>query len=81
MEGMHGPMAILFSVFLLAMNAFVLVGALRMMKLQGHSLAIIACIIAMIPCTSGLCCVLGLPFGIWGIVMLNKPEVKSQFTN
>jgi predicted Zn finger-like uncharacterized protein len=36
-----------------------------------------ACILAMIPCVN--CCILGLPFGIWGLVVLNKPEVKDAF--
>ena len=26
------------------------------------------------------CCLLGVPFGIWALVVLNKPEVKAQFT-
>lgn len=81
LEGMHGPGALVFSLFLAVLNALIIVGATRMMKLQGHTLAVITCIAAMIPCFSGLCCVLGLPFGIWGIIMLNKPDVKSQFTN
>jgi hypothetical protein len=80
-EGMHGPMAALFSLFFTVVNAFIVFGAVRMMKLKGHSLAIITCIVAMIPCFSAVCCVLGLPFGIWGVIVLNKPEVKSQFEN
>jgi hypothetical protein len=79
-EGMHGPLASLVSLFCAALNGFILFGALRMLKLRGHSLAIITCIVAMLPCVT-VCCILGLPFGIWGVVMLNKPEVKSQFTN
>jgi hypothetical protein len=67
--------------FFVAINGFILFGALRMLKLQGHTLAIITCIVAMIPCIPGLCCALTLPFGIWGIIVLNKPDVKSQFTN
>lgn len=80
-EGMHGPFAAVVSLFCAAINGFILFGSLKMLKLEGHSLAIITCIVAMIPCISGMCCLLGLPFGIWGIMMLNKPEVKSQFTN
>jgi hypothetical protein len=37
-----------------------------------------ASIIAMIPCVSP-CCLLGLPIGIWALVVLMKPEVKSAF--
>ena len=75
----HGKLAVLRDLFALVINGVVLFGALKMMKLQGHSFAIITCILAMIPCSC--CCLLGLPFGIWGLVVLNKPEVKSQFTN
>src|SRR6185312_2792707 len=70
LEGMHGPGALLFSMFLVVLNGLIIFGATRMMKLQGHSIAIITCIAAMIPCFSGICCLLGLPFGIWGIIVL-----------
>ncbi|HEX4264620.1 MAG TPA: GYF domain-containing protein [Verrucomicrobiae bacterium] len=62
----------------IAINGFVLFGALKMLRGQSRSLAIAACIVAMLPCSC--CCVLGLPFGIWGLVVLNKVEVKSQFS-
>ncbi len=47
--------------------------------LQSYGFAMTASIIAMIPCISP-CCLLGLPFGIWALVVLSKPEVKSAFT-
>jgi len=34
-------------------------------------------VVAMLPCQC--CCLLGLPAGIWALVVLNKPEVNSQF--
>lgn len=34
-------------------------------------------IIAMLPCS--ICCLLGLPFGIWTITVLNRPDVKRAF--
>ncbi len=33
---------------------------------------------AMIPCVSP-CCLLGLPLGIWALIVLVKPEVKAAF--
>ena len=33
--------------------------------------------IRMLPCTC--CCIAGLPVGIWALVILLKPEVKSAF--
>jgi hypothetical protein len=59
--------------------AFVIFGAVKMKKLQGRGLAIAASIVAMLPC-GYLCCVIGLPIGIWSLVVLNKPDVKSFFS-
>jgi GYF domain 2 len=74
----HGPVAVVSNVIGIAVSVFILLGALRMQRLTNHGLAVAAAIIAMIPCFSP-CCVLGLPFGIWALVVLSKPEVKSQF--
>jgi len=74
--GMAGALRALFGA---AINGAVLFGALKMLRLQSHTFAIVTCIIAMLPCSC--CCFIGLPFAIWGLVVLNKPEVKSQFTN
>jgi len=75
-QGGSGAMINLFGV---ALNLFVLFGALKMMRLQNFNLVLAACIVAMLPCT-GCCCILGLPFAIWALVVINKPEVKSQFS-
>jgi len=56
----------------------IFMGALKMKKLQSHGFAMTASVIAMLPCVSP-CCVLGLPIGIWALVVLNKPEVKAAF--
>lgn len=53
-------------------------GAAKMEALQNHQFALAASILAIIPCLSP-CCLFGLPLGIWALVVLNKPEVKSQF--
>ncbi len=53
-------------------------GAVKMKNLQSYGLAMTASILAMIPCVSP-CCLLGLPFGIWALVVLGRPEVKSAF--
>jgi hypothetical protein len=59
-------------------GVIVLIGAAKMQKLQSYQFALTASIVAVVPCISP-CCVFGLPFGIWALVVLNKPEVKSQF--
>ncbi|HEY7313491.1 MAG TPA: zinc-ribbon domain-containing protein [Gemmataceae bacterium] len=55
----------------------ILIGALKMKNLSSYGMAMTACIISIVPCHA--CCCLGIPFGIWGLVMLNKPEVKEAF--
>jgi hypothetical protein len=67
------------SVLMLVLNGIVLYGALQMRQLKSFGLAMAAAIIAMIPCATSCCCILGLPVGIWALVTLNKPEVKSAF--
>jgi hypothetical protein len=74
----YGPVAVVIRLFSLAISTLILFGALQMQKLASHGLAVTAAIVAMIPCFSP-CCVLGLPFGIWALVVLSRPEVKSQF--
>ena len=56
----------------------VLMGGIKMNKLESYSLAMAASIIAVIPCFSP-CCLLGIPIGIWALVVLNDPNVKSAF--
>jgi hypothetical protein len=76
-EGMRGPLAGVVSILIAALDGVVLLGAIKMMRLQSYGLAMAACIIALLPCQC--CCVLGLPFGIWGLIVLSKAEVKSAF--
>jgi len=77
-KGQHGPMAVAVSLLIMAINGFVLFGSIKMLKLQNYGVAVAAAVLAMLPCI-GCCCIFGLPFGIWALVVLNKPEVKSQF--
>jgi hypothetical protein len=63
----------------LGLDGLMIYGALQMRQLKNFGLAMASSIIVMIPC-AGCCCLLGLPVGIWALVTLNKPEVKSAFT-
>lgn len=66
------------NVIVLLTSAFVIYGALQMMRLQNFGMAMGSAIVAMIPCF-GPCCCLGIPVGIWALVLLNKPEIKASF--
>jgi hypothetical protein len=65
-------------IIVLATSALVIFGALKMRQLQSWGLAMAASIVALVPCF-GPCCCVGIPVGIWCLVVLNKPEVKSAF--
>lgn len=54
-----------------------LYGANRMKQLKNYKLAIATSILAMLPCSA--CCVLGLPVGIWSLVVLCNPDVRAAF--
>lgn len=69
---------VLLDIFALAIYGFVCIGSLKMMRLQNYQLVFTASILVMLPCS--MCCILGLAFGIWAIVVLNRPDVKSQFS-
>ena len=75
---MLGGISVALGVFGLAMAVLILIGALKMKRLESYSFALTAAIIAMIPCISP-CCLLGLPFGIWALVVLGDSSVKAAF--
>ena len=73
-----GPLGVGVNGFELLINGFILLGAVKMRRLENYGLVMAATIVAMIPC-NWPCCILGLPIGIWALVVLAKPEVKSAF--
>lgn len=52
-------------------------GGICCLRLSGRMMAMIASILAIIPIFQ-MCC-LGIPIGIWGIVVLMAPDVKAAF--
>jgi hypothetical protein len=72
------PVNIVLSSIGIIMSIIVLMGAIKMKGLENYGFAMAASIIALIPCTSP-CCFLGLPFGIWALVVLCDPVVKASF--
>lgn len=55
-------------------------GALRMKSLKSYGLAMTSAVLAILPCTTYVCCMVMMPFGIWAMVVLMKPEVKAAFS-
>ena len=75
---MSGGIGAVFNVIGLVMAVVVFMGASKMKNAESYGFAMAAAILAMIPCISP-CCLLGLPLGIWALVVLLKPEVKAAF--
>lgn len=67
-------------IFAIASGAFIFWGAHQMKNLRMRGVGVAISILVMIPCFSSCCCVIGIPFGIWALVVLNKPEVKAHFS-
>ena len=66
-EGMQGPMAGVVNLVIAVVNGFVLFGAVNLLRLQNYGVAMVASIVTMLPCKC--CSVLGLPAGIWALVL------------
>ncbi len=62
----------------LALSAAVLIGSIQMMRGRSWTFSVIAAIVAMIPCL-GPCCAIGIPFGIWALVVLFDQDVRASF--
>jgi hypothetical protein len=63
----------------LALRALaMMIGGIMMLQLKGYGLAVLGSVLALLPCLTP-CCVLGMPFGIWALVVLNNAEVKAAF--
>ncbi len=75
---LSGGLGIAIGIVGIAIGVVILVGAIKMKALEGYGLAMAVSILAMIPCVSP-CCLLGLPIGIWSLVVLLDPGVKSSF--
>jgi hypothetical protein len=66
------------NVVILALSVVTILAGVRMMQLRSYGLVMAGVILSMLPCCSGCCC-LGIPFGIWALVVLNRPSVKASF--
>jgi phage FluMu protein Com len=65
-------------IFSTVLMLVILFGAWKMMRAESYGWAMTASILSLFPCTG--CCVLGLPFGIWALVVLNDASVRACFS-
>lgn len=73
-----GPAGLAKAIFDMILSAVIFFAAHKMKRLENYALAIIGTVLSLLPCVSPCCC-LGLPIGIWILVVLSKPEVKAAF--
>ncbi len=75
---MSGGVGLAINVIAMALGGFYIFASTKLRKLESYGMVMTATILSMLPCTSSCCCV-GLPVGIWILVVLSKPDVKSAF--
>jgi hypothetical protein len=69
------------TLFALLASILPIAGGVRMLSLKSYALGICGAICAAIPCISvTACCGLGVGIGIWAIVVLLNPDIKSAFS-
>jgi hypothetical protein len=73
-----GPIVLTGMVLSVPVSIFMIVAAVRMMNLRSYRLAVVAAILALVPI--GLTIVLGLPIGVWALVVLGSANVRNAFS-
>ena len=61
----------------LVIGIVMIIGALKMMRLESHRWAMTASILALLPCSP--VSLLGLVAGIWSLIVLNRQGVVAAF--
>jgi len=74
-----GALGLVSGIVGLILTAVMLIGAMKMKRLEHYGWSMASAIIAIIPCFAGCCCLLRIPFGIWALVVLSDPGVKAAF--
>ncbi|MBL9127380.1 MAG: hypothetical protein JNL97_07030 [Verrucomicrobiales bacterium] len=78
MKNFQGPVAIVTSFLSIAISGLIMYAGQKMRQLQSYALAVTGAVLAIVPCISPCCCI-GIPVGVWVLVVLFKPEVKAAF--
>jgi ABC-type proline/glycine betaine transport system permease subunit len=68
-----------FNIIGLGLDIFIIWAGVRMMKLHSWTAAVVASALMMVPCFTGCCCLVGVPLGIWSLIVLFNKDVKQAF--
>jgi hypothetical protein len=74
----YGAVPAIFRAVLGLISAGTIVGSIQMLRCRQWGLALTAGVLSIVNIGGG-CCLLGLPFGIWALVVLARPEVRAEF--
>jgi hypothetical protein len=77
-RGQVGPVAITIQSGFIVYNSVIIAGAVQMLRFRTWALGLVASIMAMINIGT-CCCVIGLPIGIWSLIILLQQDVKKAF--
>jgi predicted Zn finger-like uncharacterized protein len=77
-KGAHEPQAIVMGIVGVVYCAIIIFACVQMMGLRMWGFALAGTIMSMINLCNGCCC-LGLPFGVWALIILLDQEVKGAF--
>ena len=78
-RGAVGPIATAIQGSFALLNLFIIVCGVQMMRLQSWGMAVAGSVLAMLNIGS-CCCALGLPVGIWSLMILMSPAIISTFS-
>ncbi len=70
-------LALLLLVASISVGVIVVAGAVKMRKLKNYRFCRMSSILAMLPLGCGF--LLGLPFGVWALLVLRRPDVQAAF--
>lgn len=68
-----------FATIKLALDALTIFAGYQMRQLRSWGLSLAGAVTALLPCS--ICCIIGLPMGIWAIVVLIDQDVKRNFVS
>lgn len=61
----------------LVMAACITFGGVKLMQGRSRKWAMTGAILSIFPCLGGCCCLLGIPLGIWVLVLIQKPHIRE----
>ncbi len=68
-------------ILVVVLSLLCVIGAIRMLMLRSYGLALFTAVVTAVPCVSPMACpcLLGMGIGVWAMVVLLNPDVRSAF--